>query len=176
MSHTERLQRSPEAFRRLTGLTVPAFQTLLAQVEPAWFAAQRRRRERPGRQRRPGAGPKHALSIADQLLMLLIYYRTYVSHAFLAFLFAIDDATVCRNLRFLEPLLAGIFRIPERKVELQPDEIREKFPGIPLAFVEWERGRPIRPPQAEPTSLAGWFLIGLLALMLVEGVFANRLR
>jgi hypothetical protein len=25
-------------------------------------------------------------------------------------------------------------------------------------------------------SLAGWFLIGLLALMLVEGVFANRLR
>jgi hypothetical protein len=58
----------------------------------------------------------------------------------------------------------------------QPDEIREKFPGIPLAFIEWERGRPIRPPQAEPTSLAGWFLIGLLALMLVEGVFANRLR
>ena len=58
----------------------------------------------------------------------------------------------------------------------QPDEIREKFPGIPLAFVEWERGRPIRPPQVEPTSLAGWFLIGLLALMLVEGVFANRLR
>jgi hypothetical protein len=34
----------------------------------------------------------------------------------------------------------------------------------------------VRPPQVEPTSLAGWFLIGLLALMLVEGVFANRLR
>jgi hypothetical protein len=58
----------------------------------------------------------------------------------------------------------------------QPDEIREKFPGVPLAFVEWDRGQPIRPPQVEPTSLAGWFLIGLLALMLVEGVFANRLR
>ena len=27
----------------------------------------------------------------------------------------------------LEPLLAGIFRIPERKVELQPDEIQEAF-------------------------------------------------
>jgi len=127
MSHNERLKRSPEAFRSLTGLTPAAFDALLAQVEPAWHAAQSRRRERADRERKPGAGPKHALSVADQLLMLLIYYRTYVSHAFLAFLFGIDDSTVCRNLRVLEPLLAGIFRIPERKVELQPDEIREAF-------------------------------------------------
>jgi len=127
MSHHERLKRSPEAFRSLTGLTPAAFDTLLAQVEPAWHAAQRRRRERPGRERKPGAGPKHALGVGDQLLMLLIYYRTYVSHVFLAFLFGIDDSTVCRNLRALEPLLAGLFRIPERKVELKPDEIREAF-------------------------------------------------
>jgi hypothetical protein len=59
---------------------------------------------------------------------------------------------------------------------IQPHDIGEKFPGTPVAFVEWERGRPVRPPQVEPMSMAGWFLIGLLALMLVEGVFANRLR
>lgn len=59
---------------------------------------------------------------------------------------------------------------------IQAEEIREKFPGMPLALVQWERGHPVRPPQVEPLSLAGWFLIGLLALMLVEGVFANRLR
>jgi hypothetical protein len=59
---------------------------------------------------------------------------------------------------------------------IEPHDLGEKFPGIPLAFVEWERGRPVRPPQVEPMSMAGWFLIGLLALMLVEGVFANRLR
>lgn len=127
MTHTERLQRSPEAFRRLTGLSVEAYRLLLAQVEPAWQAAQAKRRARPHRQRKPGAGPKFALCVADQLLMLLLYYRTYVSHAFLAFLFGVDDSTVCRNFRLLEPLLAGIFRIPERKVELQPDEIREVF-------------------------------------------------
>jgi hypothetical protein len=127
MSHHERLKRSPQAFRSLTGLTPAAFDSLLAQVEPAWHAAQRRRRERPNRRRKPGAGPKHSLAVADQLLMLLIYYRTYVSHAFLAFLFGIDDSTVCRNFRVLEPLLAGIFRIPERKVELREDEIREAF-------------------------------------------------
>jgi hypothetical protein len=53
----------------------------------------------------------------------LIVYRTYVSHAFLAFLFAVDDATIRR----IEPLLAGLFRIPERRVALQEDEIRELF-------------------------------------------------
>ena len=74
-------------------------------------------------------------------------------------------------------VVAGNTPLEESDISpFRPDEIREKFPGIPLAFVEWERGRPIRPPQVEPTSLAGWFLIGLLALMLVEGVFANRLR
>jgi hypothetical protein len=127
MKHTERLLRCPEAFRRLTGLTPEAFRTLLAAVEPAWHDAQRRRRERPGRRREPGAGPKHALSVSDRLLMLLVYYRCYVSHAFLAFLFGVDDATVCRNIRGLEPALAGHFRIPERKVELRPDEVREIF-------------------------------------------------
>jgi hypothetical protein len=59
---------------------------------------------------------------------------------------------------------------------IQTDAVREKFPGIPVVVMEWERGHPVRPPQVEPTSLAGWFLIGLLALMLVEGVVANRLR
>ena len=60
--------------------------------------------------------------------------------------------------------------------DIQVDELRGKFPGIPFALVQWERGQTVRPPQVQPMSLAGWFLIGLLALMLVEGVFANRLR
>ncbi len=48
---------------------------------------------RPDRRREPGAGPKHPLSTAERLLMLLIHYRTYVSYAVLAFLFGIDDST-----------------------------------------------------------------------------------
>ena len=127
MSHTERLLRCPEAFRRLTGLDPATFRALLPQVEQAWLDAQRRRRQRPHRQRQPGAGPKFTLSVADQLLVLLIYYRTYVSHVFLAFLFAVDDSTIGRTIRRIEPLLAGLFRIPERRVELQSDEIRELF-------------------------------------------------
>src|SRR3954452_22797271 len=124
MSHTERLRRSPKAFRQLTGITPPVF-TLLADLTPGYEQAEARRKDRPGRQRRPGAGRKHALDLADRLLMLLIYYRTYTTHAFLGFLFGIDDSAVGRNINPLQPLLAGIFRIPERRVKLDPEEVRE---------------------------------------------------
>src|SRR4051812_25192747 len=127
MSHTERLQRSPKAFRQLTGITPDAFDRLLADLAPRYEQAEARRKDRPGRRRRPGAGRKHALTLADRLLMLLIYYRTYTTHAFLGFLFGVDDSAVGRDMNPLQPLLAGIFRIPERKVALDPEDIRELF-------------------------------------------------
>jgi len=127
MSHTDRLKRSPDAFRQLTGLTPDKFDQLLADLAPRYLDAEQRRKARPGRRRQPGAGRKRALTLGDRLLMLLIYYRTYVSHAFLGFLFGVDDSSVCRNINPLQPLLAGLFRIPERKVTLQPDEVRELF-------------------------------------------------
>src|SRR3954454_11986820 len=127
MSHTERLRRSPKAFRQLTGITPLVFDKLLADLTPRYEQAQALRRDRPGRRRRPGAGRKHALDLADRLLMLLIYYRTYTTHAFLGFLLGVDDSAVCRNINPLQPLLAGIFRIPERRVKLDPEDIRELF-------------------------------------------------
>ena len=127
MSHTDRLREAPKAFRRLTGITPAAFDGLLARLTPRSEQAEARRKDRPGRRRKPGGGRKHALALADRLLMLLISYRTYVTHAFLGFLFHLDDSAVGRNINPLQPLLAGIFRIPERRVELAEDEIRELF-------------------------------------------------
>lgn len=127
MSHTDRLRRQPRCFRQLTGLTPAKFDALLAQLTPRAEAAQAARRDRPGRKRKPGAGRKHVLPLADRLLMLLMYYRTYATHALLGFLFGVDDSAVGRNINPLQPLLAGIFRVPERRVRLEPDEVRELF-------------------------------------------------
>src|SRR5689334_22441688 len=127
MSHTDRLRRAPKAFRRLTGITPTAFDELLEKLVPLHEQAETRRKARPGRRRKHGGGRKHTLEPADRLLMLLIYYRTYITHAFLGFLFGIDDSAVGRNINPLAPLLAGIFRIPERRVEMSEDEIRELF-------------------------------------------------
>jgi hypothetical protein len=127
MSHTDRLRRSPNAFRQLTGITPDAFDRLLAQLTPRYEQAEARRKDRPGRKRKPGAGPKHRLPLSERLLMLLIYYRAYVTHAFLGSLFGVDDSAVGRNINPLGPLPAGIFRIPERRIRLDPEDIRELF-------------------------------------------------
>jgi hypothetical protein len=140
MSHSDRLKRTPDTFRQLTGLSPAAFDHLLGQLTPRYQQADARRKARPGRRRKPGAGRKHALSLADRLLMLLIYYRCYVSHAFLGFLFGLDDSAVGRNINPLQPLLAGIFRIPQRKVEVRKDEIKELF----FDATERPRGLPKR--------------------------------
>lgn len=127
MTHTDRLRRSADTFRQLTGITPVVFDRLLADLTPRYLAADAKRKNRAHRQRKPGAGRKHALPLADRLLMLLIYYRTYTTHAVLGFLFGIDDSAVGRNINPLQPLLAGIFRIPERRVALEPEDVRELF-------------------------------------------------
>src|SRR4051794_32789693 len=127
MTHADRLKKSPASFRALTGLTPGKFEALLAELAPRYEAAEAKWLGRPGRKREPGAGRKFTLGLGDRLLMLLIYYRTYVTHKFLGFLFGVDDSAVCRNINPLQPLLAGIFRIPERRIGLDPEEIRELF-------------------------------------------------
>jgi len=121
-------------------LTPVAFSRLLAEVTAAEQAVRTRRGQRAGRRREVGAGRKHTLDLGDRLLMLLMYYRTYVPHTFLAFLFGLDDSNVSRSNRQMEPLLAGIFRIPERKVELRDEEIRELF----FDSTERPTARPVR--------------------------------
>ncbi len=120
MSHTDRLRRSAATLRQLTGLTPAAFDRLLADLEPRYAAADAKRKARPGRRRKPGAGRKHALPLADRLLLLLVYYRTYTTHAFLGFLFGIDNSAVGRNINPLQPLLAGLFRIPDAAGRTRP--------------------------------------------------------
>jgi hypothetical protein len=148
MTHTHRLKRSAGTFRQLTGLTPAAFDRLLADLEPRYQQADARRKSRPGRKRRPGAGRKHALPLADRLLMLLMYYRTYATHALLGFLFGVDDSAVGRNINPLQPLLAGVFRIPERRVELTREDIRELF------FDATERAIP-RPARGQKAYYSG---------------------
>jgi DDE superfamily endonuclease/Helix-turn-helix of DDE superfamily endonuclease len=144
MTHADRLLRTPATFRRLTGLTPAAFHRLVGEVTDADANARTRRAAHPRRQRKAGGGRKAVLPMADRLLMLLIYYRTYVPHTFLGFLFGLDDSNVSRSNRRLEPLLAGVFRIPERKVTLTVEEIRELF----FDSTERPTGRPVRGQKA----------------------------
>ncbi len=127
MNHATRLKKTPEIFRRLTGITPEKFDKIFIQLEPVYKDWNIKRLSSRERKRKIGAGNSFALCLEDRLLMLLIYYRTYIPHVFLGFLFCLDDSQVCRNMNFLQPLLAKIFKIPERRIELSEDEIVELF-------------------------------------------------
>ena len=127
MDHYTRLRRKPSTFRQFTGLTVVEFDKLLAQLEPAFAARQAKARRSRPRKRKVGAGRKPKLAVADRLFVTLVYYRVYVSQAFLGGLFGVDAGTICRLIAAVGLALTGIFRIPERTVTIAEDELAAAF-------------------------------------------------
>ena len=119
--HALRLSKQPEAFNRLTGLSPAKFSRLLKDIAPIWEASEQKRLGSRKRARAIGAGTPYKLPLCDRLLMLLIYYRTYVTYAFLGFMFGLDDSNVSRIIGRLKPCLAKHFRIPERRIMPKED-------------------------------------------------------
>ena len=119
----EKLYQKPLAFHRLTGLSPEKFKELSITIEPLFREAELKRLNRPDRKRKFGAGAKRKLSPSQALFMLLLYYRTYTNHIFIAMVMGIDDSNVGRYCGIIKPLLAGLFKIPERKIDMSEEEI-----------------------------------------------------
>ena len=127
MTNYEKLRRKPSLFRMFTGLSAGEFDQLVADLEPVWLARKATRSARRPRQRKPGAGRKAKLVFTDRLLMTLLYYRTYATQEFVGFLFGVDKGTVSREAHELGLCMAGVFRIPETKVRIDPDDLEAVF-------------------------------------------------
>lgn len=127
MTNYERLRRKPLLFRMFTGLSADEFDRLVADLEPVWLARKAKRSARRRRQRKPGAGRKAKLVFTDRLLLTLLYYRVYVTQEFVGFLFGVDKGTVSRETQELSLCMAGVFRIPEKKVRIDPDDLVAVF-------------------------------------------------
>src|SRR3712207_1109944 len=88
------LRHHPRVFRHLTGLTVPELATLVADLLPAFTAAEQARRRRPTRQRALGGGRHFELPPREQFLLTVIWLRQYPMHEVLGFLFGLSHPTV----------------------------------------------------------------------------------
>jgi hypothetical protein len=109
-----KIRKNPNTFQRLFGLSVAQFDIILQKVEPKWHERIISVYKRPGR--------NHKLDLADMILMLLLYYRSYVTQIFVGYMFRIDDSRVCRITRRLEPILASVMAIQKCK-ELSKEEV-----------------------------------------------------
>ena len=122
-----RLAKRPVTFMRLTGLPVERYEALLSEVEPLLAAAHIKRLSRRARRRAIGAGRDYDLPVCDRLLMTLMYCRTYISQEFLGSLFDMDAGSVCRNMQIMRPVLAQVFRMPERRIKTPPEDVATLF-------------------------------------------------
>src|SRR2546428_13846879 len=98
-----KLSRIPLIFRSFTGLEVNEFDSVYSSVERMYSSFEEKRLSREKRKREIGAGHPFKLELRDRLLMLLIYYRLYVTSTLLGFLFDLGQTNVLKDVRMIEP-------------------------------------------------------------------------
>jgi hypothetical protein len=129
IARLDHLRKYPSVFRHLTGLTVPAFDALVAVVVPAAEAAHRKSLDRPDRQRAIGAGGEFGLTTADQVLLAVIWLRQYPTQEVLGFLFGVSDSTALRAVRRCLPVLEQAGKDTMRMPDPGPGR-RKRLPAL----------------------------------------------
>lgn len=111
------LKKKPKELLALTGLARQELEELLPAFEQALTKPPRAQKRR---KRAPGGGRKASLpTVADQLLFILVYVKTYPLQVVQAELFGISQPSANRYIRQLLPVLAkaldALGVMPERE-------------------------------------------------------------
>lgn len=120
MDFYTKLARRPKLFLSVTGMQLHTFQELLPQVEQAFFKLEAERkgktvRAAADRQRAAGAGRAFNNDLANRALMLLVYYRLYLTQDFMTFIFkAAHKSVICRNMQLIRAAIEAVLPTPER--------------------------------------------------------------
>ncbi len=117
------------------GMTEAEFDQLCTEVQKKFPDTEKKRLSRPDRVRDIGAGRPFALDLRNRVLLVLFYYRTYVSQDVAGAMFGIGQASVSRSISLTEPLLKQCLPIPEKiykdsKRISSVEELAEIFPGM----------------------------------------------
>lgn len=134
------LSKKPEIFRSFTGLEVSEFDSVYDELEARYYDFEKGRLSKEDRKNEIGGGRPFKLELEDRLLMLLVYYRLYITSTLVGFLFDVDHSTVLRDIHILEPLVKECVPMPKKVYERTRrlrtiEEVEEYFPGF-KAFID----------------------------------------
>ena len=110
--NSKTLLRKPN-FHRLTGVKSDIFLKMVKKLAPFW-EQKLLKKNRSGR-------PFGVGGIEDHLLVLLIIYRCHITQDFLACIFGVDKATICRSLKRIEPIAKRILGV-KRIIKISEEE------------------------------------------------------
>ena len=132
-------------FRSFTGLTVQEFDDIYEKNVTKRYAKHEIQRlsskRKYNRERSIGAGGRHfKLNLKDRFLMILVYYRLYITYTLVGFLFNLDQSNICRDIQKIESLIRQCVPIPQKTYQIPkrlktPEAVEKYFPGF-LAFTD----------------------------------------
>jgi hypothetical protein len=102
-----KLCRQNVNFARLTGVKLDDFRKIVDKCHPDWLNLQK--------MKKISGRISHIKTLEDEVLLVLIYYRFYVTHEFLGYLFNLDNSNICRHLKKMEPLIAKNLAIKKER-------------------------------------------------------------
>ena len=133
----DRLSKKPLLFKSFTGLTLQEFDEIYDKEITKRYVKHEIQRlsKRKYRKRDIGAGRHFTLDTRDRFLMLLVYYRLYITYTLAGFLFDLDQSNVCRDIQKIEQLVRKCLPIPQKKYGLTKrlktlQEVRNIFQAL----------------------------------------------
>ncbi len=140
----DRLSRKPLLFKSFTGLTVQEFDGIynkkIAKRYDKYEIQRLSSKRKDVTERKAGAGRPFKLDVKNRFLMLLVYYRLYITYALAGFLFDLDQSSICRDIQKIGPLIRNCLPTPQKihniaKRLKTPQEVEQYFPGF-IAFID----------------------------------------
>jgi hypothetical protein len=140
----DRLSKKPLLFKSFTGLTVQQFDDIFDKEIIKKYDKHEIQRlsKRKDRKRDIGAGRPFKLDLKDRFVMLLVYYRLYITYTLAGFLFDLDQSNICsRDIQKIESLIRQCIPIPQKIYNITkrlktPEEVEQYFPAGFLAFID----------------------------------------
>jgi hypothetical protein len=140
----DRLLKKPVLFMSFTGLSVQEFDDIYDKEIIKRFhdyGLNRLSYKRKNRERSIGAGGRpFKLDLKNRFLMLLVYYRLYITYTWAGFLFEMDQSNICSDIQKIENLITKCMPIPQKIYKITKrlkttEEVEQYFPGF-LAFID----------------------------------------
>jgi hypothetical protein len=129
-------QKPPAVFTRMVGVNYGTFTIILEKLQVVYHKYQS---EKPKRR----SGKSCSLSLADQLLLALLYLRTYDTLLNIGFQFGISESYTQKRYTFIKMLLLRCLDLPDEQA------LKEAISGDKIAVDVTEQAieRPLKNQQ-----------------------------
>jgi hypothetical protein len=137
----DRLSKKPSLFKSFIGLSVKQFDDIYDEIKSKYTKHKIKRLSyRKDRERSIGGGRHFKLDVKNRIIMVLMYYRLYITYTLTGLLFDLDQSNICRDIQKMESLIRTCLPIPHKIYKITkrlktPEEVEEYFPGF-MAFID----------------------------------------